>query len=48
MAELNTKKAWVKPEVVSLDVEKTLGGIIVNQNESFIIQSTQGPLHGTS
>lgn len=49
MAEQNMKKAWVKPEVVSLDVEKTLGGIVSNVSESIIYTAPGNPpINGSS
>lgn len=43
-----SKKTWAAPKVETLAVEKTLGGIILSKNESFVLQTTGGPINGTS
>lgn len=32
---MTDKSTWIEPKLESLDVEETLGGIIINRNEAF-------------
>ena len=33
---MSEKSTWIEPKLSSLDVEETLGGIIIARNETFV------------
>lgn len=43
------KAVWKKPSAKTLEISKTLGGVLVNQSEDFVTQTTDGAdLRGAS